>query len=77
MRPDFYGLSIAPSIPKEWESLEIEKDFRGKHLHILVKNPEHAETGCKKLTLNGEELKGSYLPESKMKEQNEIILEMS
>ena len=34
MRPDFYGLTIAPAIPKEWESFEIEKTFRGKQLHI-------------------------------------------
>lgn len=37
MRPDFYGLKIAPSVPKEWEEFEIEKDFRGSHLHIVVK----------------------------------------
>ena len=35
MRPDFYGLKIAPSVPKEWEEFEIEKDFRGSHLHIV------------------------------------------
>ena len=49
MRPDFYGLKIAPSVPKEWEEFEIEKDFRGSHLHIVVKNPGHAESGCEKL----------------------------
>ena len=27
MRPDFYGLRIAPSIPKAWDSFEIDKDF--------------------------------------------------
>lgn len=37
MRPDFYGLHIAPSIPKAWDGFEIEKDFRGCHLHIVVK----------------------------------------
>lgn len=47
MRPDFYGLRIAPSIPKEWEKFEISKDFRGCHLHITVKNPGHVEAGCK------------------------------
>ena len=45
MRPDFYGLRIAPSIPKEWEKFEISKDFRGCHLHITVKNPGHVEAG--------------------------------
>ena len=57
MRPDLYGLRIAPSIPKEWELFEIDKDFRGCHLHITVKNPGHAESGCQKLFVNGQEMK--------------------
>lgn len=77
MRPDFYGLKIAPAIPKEWESFEIQKDFRGKHLHILVENPNHAESGCKKVFVNGEEIKGNYIPEGKMTEQTEIRYLMS
>ena len=38
MRPDFEGLRIAPSIPADWDQFTIEKDFRGKHLHIVVEN---------------------------------------
>lgn len=77
MRPDFYGLRIAPSIPKEWESFEIEKDFRGKHLNIIVKNPGHAESGCKKLIVNGKEVEGDYISANLMTEQTEIELIMS
>lgn len=61
MRPDFGGLRIAPSIPREWDSFEIEKDFRGCKLHIVVKNPDHVESGCKKLTVNGFEVEGNYI----------------
>ena len=43
MRPDFYGLRIAPSIPAEWDGFTVEKDFRGKHLHIEVKNPDNLQ----------------------------------
>ena len=77
MRPDFHGLRIAPSIPKKWESFEIQKDFRGKHLHIVVNNPGHAESGCVKLIVNGTEMDGNYVPEDVLKEQNEIELIMS
>lgn len=77
MRPDFHGLRIAPSIPKKWESFEIQKDFRGKHLHIVVNNPGHAESGCVKLIVNGTEMAGNYVPEDVLKEQNEIELIMS
>ncbi len=76
MRPDFYGLKIAPSIPKEWESFEIEKDFRGSHLHITVKNPGHAESGCRRLTVNGKEMEGNYIPAELLKEDSEIELIM-
>jgi cellobiose phosphorylase len=76
MRPDFYGLRIAPTIPKEWDGFEIEKDFRGKHLHITVKNPDHIEHGCKKLSVNGRELEDNYVPESLMTRQTEIVVLM-
>ena len=76
MRPDFYGLRIAPSIPKAWDSFEIDKDFRGKHLHILVKNPAHLESGCSKLLVNGQEIKGNYIPEEMMSENTYIELTM-
>lgn len=77
MRPDLYGLKISPSIPREWEFLEIDKDFRGSHLHISIYNPGHAESGCKKLIVNGEEVEGNYVPVKLLKEHTEIILELS
>ncbi|SET64954.1 GH36-type glycosyl hydrolase domain-containing protein [[Clostridium] polysaccharolyticum] len=77
MRPDFYGLKISPSVPKDWESFEIEKDFRGNHLHIVVKNPGHAESGCKKLLVNGKEMEGNYIPAEVMTKQTEVELIMS
>ena len=77
MRPDFYGLRIAPSIPKEWDGFEIEKDFRGNHLHITVKNPGHVQTGCKKLVVDGKEMQENYIPAEVLKENSEIELIMS
>ena len=77
MRPDFHGLKVSPSIPKDWESFEIEKDFRGSHLHIVVKNPGHIESGCKSLTLNGQVMEGNYIPADLLKETNEVELIMS
>lgn len=77
LRPDFYGLRIAPSVPKEWESFEMDKDFRGNHLHIVVKNPGHVESGCKKLVVNGSEMKDNYIPVELLKEKTEIELIMS
>ena len=77
IRPGFYGIKIEPAVPKEWESLEINKDFRGKHLHITVSNKNHAETGCKRLIVNGKAIEGNYIPEETLTEQTEIMLEIS
>jgi cellobiose phosphorylase len=74
LRPDLQGIKLSPAIPKNWERLEIDKDFRGKHLHIQVENPNHRESGCEKLTLNGKELDGNYIPADLLQEENEIIL---
>lgn len=77
MRPDFYGLRIAPSIPKAWECFEIDKDFRGSHLHITVRNPKHSESGFHKLTVDGVELSDNYIPAKLLKAHSEIVLELS
>ena len=77
MRPDFYGLKIAPSVPKEWDGFEINKKFRGKKLHIVVSNPGHAESGCVKMLVNGVEVEGNYIPEELLTEQTEIQYFMS
>ena len=76
MRPDFYGLRIAPSIPKAWDQSTTEKDFRGKHLHIEVVNPDHKESGCTKLVVNGEVMDDNYIPVEKMTDQTTIQLYM-
>lgn len=77
MRPDFYGLHIAPSVPADWDSFEISKDFRGCHLDITVKNPGHVEAGCKALYVNGELMDGDYIPQQKLTKETKIELYMS
>lgn len=76
IRPDLHGMKIAPSIPREWKALEISKDFRGKRLHISVKNPHGKECGCESLTVNGREVTGNYVPEDLLTETTEIVLTM-
>lgn len=72
LRPDLSGITLSPAIPKDWTCLEIEKDFRGKHLHILIENPNGREAGCEKLMLNGNEMTSNYIPASFLTDTNEI-----
>ena len=76
LRPDFGGLRLSPSIPASWDGFTMEKQFRGKKLCIQVRNPRHIESGCSKLTLNGQALPDNYLPEALLKAENEIVLTM-
>lgn len=72
MRPDADGLHICPSIPAEWDGFTMEKTFRGKKLHISVKNPNHVQSGVASLTLNGKALDGDYVPADALAEKNTI-----
>ena len=74
LRPDLDGITLAPSIPAEWAHLEIEKDFRGRHLHIVIENPNGRETGCERLTLNGKTLDGNHIASDLLADENEIRL---
>ena len=74
MRPDADGLHICPSIPAEWDGFTMEKTFRGKKLHISVKNPNHVQSGVASLTLNGTALDGDYVPASALADTNEVEL---
>ena len=74
LRPDLGGLRLAPAIPREWDAFTIEKDFRGKKLHIRVENPDHRESGCRSLTLNGKALPDNYIPAALLEADNQILL---
>lgn len=76
MRPDLNGLRIDPSIPAEWDGFEIEKNFRGSHLHIIVENPDHVQSGCASLILNGKERKDPYILQTELAPENVIRLIM-
>ena len=47
MRPNADGLVIDPSIPSEWDSIKINKVFRGKKLSIVINNPDKVESGVR------------------------------
>ncbi len=76
MRPDFGGLLIAPSVPRSWGRFEIEKDFRGCRLHIVVHNEEHREAGCSRMLVNGDEVLGNYIPAELLTKATEIEMWM-
>jgi len=76
LRPDIDGLRLAPAIPAGWKSFKIEKTFRGCKLNIKINNPGGLESGCKKISVNGQVMDSNYIPASILKAENDIVLEM-
>lgn len=73
MRPDIHGLFISPSIPKKWQNLTIEKEFRGKTLKIQIVNDQRKENGYKEIYLNKKKIENNYIPEKDLLDNNEIL----
>ena len=57
---------IDPCIPDSWDGFEVERSFRGKKLHIEVKNPEHVCKGISYIVVNGEKLESAVIPVDKL-----------
>ena len=74
IRPDYYGIKIAPSIPSDWKSFEIYKNYRGKKLNIKVNNPDGKESGVKEVTVNGKLMASDYIPFDELSEENDIVI---
>ena len=72
IRPEFDRLTVDPCIPAEWDGFTMDKLFRGKHLHIVVENPEHHEGGVQRLFVNGEEVAPAVLMDDMLTDQTQI-----
>jgi cellobiose phosphorylase len=76
IRPQFDGLLIDPCIPSDWKSYTVRRLFRGKNLNIEVRNPAGVQKGVRRITLNREALSNNLIPCSKLKNTNEVIVDM-
>ena len=76
LKPESKGIVIEPAIPSEWKEFTMDKMFRGKMLHITVKNPNGNEYGVQSVTVNGRQIQGLLIEESLLESENEIVIEM-
>ncbi len=76
LKPQPEGIVIDPSIPSQWKEFTIEKDFRGKKLHITVKNPGGIQNGVSSVTVNGKEQEDVLIREKYLLPDNDIIVTM-
>jgi len=76
IQPDYEGLIIDPCIPSDWKSFNVIRRFRNKELHFTFENKNTVQKGVKNLIVNGEEIIGNFIPETKMRNYNEVVVEM-
>ncbi|HOU12567.1 MAG TPA: N,N'-diacetylchitobiose phosphorylase [Anaerolineae bacterium] len=74
IRPELDGLRIDPCIPSTWPGFTATRRFRGRAVHIEVKNPHSVCRGVKSLTLNGETLPGNLVPAERLGAENHVIV---
>ncbi len=75
IRPDLDGLRIDPCLPAQIKECRVSRTFRGAVYHITIKNPNNAQKGIRRLTVDGKEIVGNLVPVSAAKEV-EVIAEM-
>ena len=74
LRPTPEGIELSPSIPSEWEGFSMDKQYRGKALHIEVRNPNHRESGVQSILLNGKPHAAGLIRFQELIADNAIIL---
>lgn len=76
IQPDYYGLRIDPCIPSSWRGFSVTRRFRKKTFNIKVQNYSGRKKGVKKIIINGSTIVGNLIPLDKMKDNNEVMVEM-
>ncbi len=76
IQPQPDGIIIDPCIPSEWREFSMHRRFRGKMLHIEVKNPDKVQKGVKQIMLNKKKIQGNFISFNNLLTENEIIVLM-
>ncbi|MFA4943951.1 MAG: hypothetical protein WC789_04540 [Lentisphaeria bacterium] len=56
------GIRIQPCLPSAWETVAVERHFRGAIYRITVRNPEHVERGAVEVAVDGRAIAGNLVP---------------
>ena len=56
------GLRIAPCVPKNWKGYRVRYRRGGTVYEIEIKNPNGVETGVRRITADGAEVKDGVVP---------------
>lgn len=72
VKRDYTGLRLQPNFPADWENAEMTRSFRGADYRICYRNPKHLEKGNPRITVDGERLHGTILPDFRDEKVHEV-----
>ncbi|MBQ9031352.1 MAG: glycosyl transferase [Parasporobacterium sp.] len=78
IKPELEGLKIDPVIPKDWQGILADRQFRGTTYHIMIDNAAHVQQGIVSAVMDGKELpvtaqKNVILPPSSEPEVQVVV----
>ncbi|MBQ2676432.1 MAG: hypothetical protein IJF54_03395 [Clostridia bacterium] len=59
--PDYDSFTINPCIPAEWNNVTLSRKFRGDVYKLTISNPDGAQSGAKKIIVDGKEIEGNRI----------------
>ena len=74
--PEVDGLRIDPCIPRHWPGFEVEREFRGHRLRIVVKNPSGLSRGVRRLRVDGKWVEGNSIAVSALRQGTVIEVQL-
>ncbi len=78
VRPEWDGLRIAPSLPSEWKTMSVKRDYRENTFHISIENSsKNKAKKIKQVFVDGEEIEGNLIPSDPDKIDREVKIVMS
>ncbi|MGE4488785.1 MAG: hypothetical protein AB7E95_04475 [Kiritimatiellales bacterium] len=62
IRPESSGLRVDPCLPSDWETVRMQRKFRGADYDITIRKPKGICKGTVALNVNGEPGEGAVIP---------------
>lgn len=62
IQPEYDGLKIDPCIPRNWDTLNITRKFRGADLNIQIQNPKKVSKGIDYILVNDQRIEDNIIP---------------
>jgi cellobiose phosphorylase len=59
---DYNGIRIQPCLPSAWDTVSVERHYRGDVYNITVKNPSRIEHGAVEVVVDGNPIEGDLVP---------------